>query len=245
MTFVEFIHPLRNRTQPAQVVATLYYLLHHEGQESATPNDIKGVLIAAGVPSARKMNTSAALKRSIPNVHSISGGRWEITDTGQKHVRQLLALPEPDSAPQTTHDVSTLQAVADRQTDEAVKDYIEEAIRCLSAGALRAAVVFLWSGAVHTIRERMWSDSSIKEIDTAFKKFNQRAKFGKKGDFGYVNDALLIDAAVELEVVDRSEKKRLVEALDLRNDCGHPVKFKPGPNKVRAYIEDVAGIVFP
>ena len=44
---------------------------------------------------------------------------------------------------------------------------------------------------------------------------------------------------MELEVVDRSEKKRLVEALDGRNECGHPVMFKPGPNEERAYIEDV------
>ena len=76
------------------------------------------------------------------------------------------------------------------------------------------------------------------------KKHNQRAKFGKKSDFEYVNDALLIEAAAELGVVHRSEKKRLIEASTCETIRGHPVKYKPGENKVRAFIEDVVGIVF-
>jgi hypothetical protein len=44
-------------------------------------------------------------------------------------------------------------------------------------------------------------------------------------------------------VFDRSEKKQLKQALDLRN-CGHPVKYKPGERKVSSFIEDVINVVF-
>ena len=46
-----------------------------------------------------------------------------------------------------------------------------------------------------------------------------------------------------MSVIDKSEKGHLKQALDLRNDCGHPVKYKPRENKVSAFIEDVVSIV--
>ena len=156
MTFAEFIYPLRNSPQRELVAAALYYLKHQEGLDTAGPTDIRDALTKAGVGKARDMNTTRALNLAIPNVNRLGPrGVWEITGTGEAHVRKLLALPEPDAAPQTAHDVTTLQALAEAQTDDNVQGYIEEAIKCLQADALRAAVVFLWSGAVYTIREAM------------------------------------------------------------------------------------------
>jgi len=36
----------------------------------------------------------------------------------------------------------------------------------------------------------------------------------------------------------------LSQALDLRNKCGHPTKYRPRKIKARSFIEDVVGIVF-
>ena len=49
---------------------------------------------------------------------------------------------------------------------------------------------------------------------------------------------------MDLSIFDKSEKRQLGQALDLRNDCGHPVKYKPGEKKVSSFIEDVTSIVF-
>ena len=59
-----------------------------------------------------------------------------------------------------------------------------------------------------------------------------------------VKDGDLIQVAQDLSVYDKSEKKRLGEALDLRNDCGHPVRYKPGEKRVSSFIEDLTSIVF-
>jgi len=34
-----------------------------------------------------------------------------------------------------------------------------------------------------------------------------------------------------------------MEALDLRNRCGHPTNYRPGVKRVSSFIEDVVGIV--
>ncbi len=144
------------------------------------------------------------------------------------------------------HDVRDLEALAAKVKDETVRDYLGESIKCLKVDARRAAVVFLWAGAVHTIREMIWNTAAnAKAIDAALKNHNPGARnFTKKGDFDYVNDAALLEITMDLTVFDRSEKKQLKQALDLRNDCGHPVKYRPGEKKVSSFTEDVISIVF-
>jgi hypothetical protein len=51
-------------------------------------------------------------------------------------------------------------------------------------------------------------------------------------------------AAKDLGQLDKNQKDTLEEALDLRNRCGHPGKYKPGVKKVSSYIEDIVSIVF-
>jgi hypothetical protein len=66
----------------------------------------------------------------------------------------------------------------------------------------------------------------------------------QKADFANVSDADLLQIAQDFEVVDKNEKTMLGQALDLRNSCGHPVKYRPGEKKVSSFIEDVLQIVF-
>lgn len=246
MTLVEFLYPVRKGKRGPQVLAVLYYFKHHQGQDSMRVGEIRQALIDARIPQARTINITQVLNEAVPFTNRVGPrGTWEITGKGEEEVRDWLALPAPEAEPEAEHDTGALERLAKNVQDDVVRDYVEEAIKCHKVGALRASVVFLWSGAVYTIREAIWSGFTTKQIAAALQKHNNRAKFAKKADFEYVNDALLIEAAVELGVYARSEKKRLNEALDLRNDCGHPVKYRPGVHKVSGFIEDVVGIVFP
>jgi hypothetical protein len=51
-------------------------------------------------------------------------------------------------------------------------------------------------------------------------------------------------ACPDIGILDKNEEAALVASLDLRNGCGHPTKYEPGPKKVSAFIEDVRRIVF-
>jgi len=48
----------------------------------------------------------------------------------------------------------------------------------------------------------------------------------------------------KVEDLDKGQRDTLFEALGLRNRCGHPTKYRPGANKARRFIEDIANIVF-
>lgn len=192
------------------------------------------------------MSHAAVLNQAAPYVESPGkDGRnvlWGLTTTGADRVRELLGLPVAE--PEIEHDVGTLQALASRVKDDNARGYIEESIRCLRADALRAAVVFLWTGAVAVMRDQIWTHGALT-IDAAIKAHSPKARdFSKKGDFAYVNDATLLQVAQDLGVLDKTEKQRLGEALDLRNGCGHPTKYSPGVKKASAFIEDVVGIVW-
>lgn len=244
MTLAEFLHPLRNSPKKEQVVATLYFFKQESVFSSASPAKIRDALVNAQIPRARSANYSSVLARLVPMVHRTNLGEWEITDTGENHVRAMLGLVS-NAAPATQEDVEALAHLAASMKDEAVRGYVDEAIECLRVGARRASVVFLWSGAIHTIREELWGRRTPAELDTTFKSHNPKAhSFKKKSDFSHFSDAELLQVAQDLEMLDRNEKKMMGHALDLRNSCGHPVKYKPGEKKVSSFIEDVLQIIF-
>ncbi|HWA54939.1 MAG TPA: hypothetical protein VG816_12275 [Solirubrobacterales bacterium] len=241
MTLAEFLHPIRSSPKREQVVAALYFFKYHEGKSPASVDEIRKGLIRANIPRSRNANLSAVLARLIPLVDRMGAGYWRITKTGEAQVRERLALADP--SPQAQEDVNVLSRLARSVEDETVRDYVEEAIKCLQIGARRAAVVFLWSGAVHDIRERIWTKGK-GSIEEQLRRRNPKAKFRRKDDFAYVKDVLLIELTGDLGIFEKSERKRLGEALDLRNDCGHPVKYRPGEKKVSSFIEDLLQVVF-
>lgn len=247
MTLGEFLHPLSKASQRDLVLALMYYLKRYQDKDAVTTADLAAAFKRAKHVKGKKIaNLAAVMNQAVPFVESPgSDGRhllWALTDTGEKHVRELLDLPHAE--PEVEVDVGTLQKLAAAIPEEAVRGYVEEAIVCLRVGALRASTVFVWTGAVATLRDKVWAHGA-PAIDAALKSHNAKARdFKKKDDFAYVKDADLLQIAHDLTVLDKSEKTLLGQALELRNQCGHPAKYNPGVKKVSAFVEDVVGIVW-
>ncbi len=245
LTAVEFLYPIRSASQRELVSAALYFFKHHGDADILSPADIKAAPVKAGIRKARGMNVTRALNEAIPNVNRVGPrGAWEITQTGEEHVRKILALPDPNAAPHAVHEVSALQQLAESQSNEQARGYIEEAIKCLRADALRAAVVFLWAGAIRSLHDIAFAMEQ-GQVDLAIKKHDPKARDVKKlDDFAYIKDKTLLLACGELGLLDKGERGVMEESLNLRNRCGHPTSYKPRVAKVSAFIEDVVGIVF-
>lgn len=246
MTIGEFLSPLRKATQRDLVLGLMYFMKRYEGREAVTTTDIMDGFRRAKHGRGVKIQHAAVLNQAVPHVHSPGGdghGRllWALTDTGEKRVRELLSLPAAE--PEVEHDVGTLSATSSKIADANTRGYVEEAVKCLQVGALRAATVFLWTGAVATLRDLVWARGAAA-IAAAAKAHNPKASFKKKDDFAYMKDELLLQVAQDLSVIDKTQKARLTEGLDLRNACGHPSSYSPGPKRVSAFIEDVVGIVW-
>jgi hypothetical protein len=246
MTLAEFLAPLGSARQREKCLAVLYYHLRYLDTSSLTVEQIREELIRSRVPKASKINVADVLNKSGALVDSagVAGNRrlWQLTLSGEKHIRVELNLPA--SQPEIEHDVTTLEALAAKVSDSVVREYVLEAIRCLSVSALRAAVVFLWTGAIRTLQQEAFSNHNAN-LNSAIAKHDPKARpVTKLEDFAYIRDATALLAFQELGVLDKGEKATLGEALDLRNRCGHPTKYVPGIKKASSFIEDVLGIVF-
>jgi len=246
MRFVEFVAPLKTSSHRSKVLAAMYFLQRYEKRDAVRADEIRSLLVGSRVPRARNVNVADVLNKSGEFVDSpgSDGIRrlWTLTDTGVREVRRLLNLPEVDAEIEV--DVATLTSVVQGVADPKAKDFIEEAITCLRFGALRAAVVFLWSGAVSVLRERAWRLGAAK-VTCALQTHNPKQRPLKKlDDFAYVKDSSLLEALFDLGVVDKTQKAILGQALDLRNACGHPTAYRPKEKKVSSFIEDLVGIVF-
>ena len=119
-----------------------------------------------------------------------------------------------------------------------------EGIECLRFNALRASIVFLWSGATRIVQEEVFK-KPLADINASLKSHRANVREIKAfGDFSYVKDSEVLQTARDLGIYDKSEQRVLGQCLDLRNDCGHPSKYVPKISRVKSFVEDLIGIVF-
>jgi hypothetical protein len=248
LTLVEFLAPLKNGRNREKVLASMFFLRRYEHLEAVSVGRLRTALRQARVPNAAKMNIAQVLAESGSLVDSSTdgGGRrlWSLTGSGERHIRSLLSLVETELEPEAALSLASLANLTSALPDDLVRGYVEESVKCLSVGALRASVVFLWTGAIRTLHERAWSKGEAA-VNAAISKQDPKARRLKKAeDFAFIRDRTFLDASTELGILDKGEKDVLVEALNLRNRCGHPTRYQPRLNKTKAFIEDIVGVVF-
>jgi hypothetical protein len=247
MTLVEFLAPITSKgTHLDRVLSVLYFASRYERAEALTAEQIKGKLIKSRVKNARGINVPDVLAKGGACADSAGQeGRaklWRLTDAGAKAVRASLGLPEADV--EIEHDVGALTRLVAKVKDDNVRGYLEEALKCLQVGALKACVVFVWAGTARTIQEALLLKGG-PTVTAALQRHDNRARtVTTVDDFAFAKEVHQLQVAQDLGLFDKAEKTTLGEALDLRNRCGHPSKYVPGVKKVSSFIEDIVGIVF-
>lgn len=142
-------------------------------------------------------------------------------------------------------DTTDLEYILSKVTDQEERDYLNEGIKCFKANALRAGVIFLWNASIYKI-QKMCLTQSLGFVNTELKKIYPKAKDIKViDDFGYIKDEYLLELACKLKLIDKTTKEELKNTcLDLRNKCGHPGKYKPKGQKIKAFVEDIIEILY-
>ena len=210
-------------------------------ESSLTSGRLRVLLVGARVPKAKTFNVAAVLAASGHFVsRTIESPEWSLTTSGRAYIDQIIPPPSLHNVV----DVDVIRSILINVTDDVVRGYVDESITCLEAGALRAAIVFLWSGAIRTLHERAMILGG-PALTTAVQKHDVKARpLSRIDDWSAVRDKTALLALRELAILDKGQWTTLQEALDLRNRCGHPTKYRPGAAKTRSFIEDVVGIVF-
>jgi len=244
VSLVEFIAPLRGGSHKTRMIAVLYWHAVHNSEECMSTGRIREVLVSIRYRNAKGLNISDVLAKAehLVDRREISPGKfcWTLTNSGRREVESLLGVES--SAREAADDVrSILKAIG----DAAARKYVEEAILALESGALRASVVFLWAGAMQTIREKCFAKGAAT-LSAELMRHNQKAtRIRRLEDLSATKDRDLLESTPGLGVFDGTQKKVLVACLDLRNQCGHPSSYWPRKLRVKAFIEDVAGIIWP
>ncbi len=246
MTVVEFLHPLKGGAVRDICLGAMYFAQRYDRKNELTVEELRALLKRARVPRAAKLNLADILGKSAPHVDAAGkrGNRflWTLTPSGQERVRSLLGLPEAEV--EIEHDVSSLATLLDSISNAEVSDYLHESIKCLSVGALRAAVVFLWAGAIRQIQQDSIA-CGVGNVNAAVQKHDSKSRTIRKlDDLAYIKESTLLLASQDLGLFDKNQRGVLTDALNLRNKCGHPGKYKPGPKKVSSFMEDVINVVF-
>ncbi len=177
MTLLEFLYPLNDAGIRNIILAAMYFRKRYEGADSVTVEGLRALLKRARIPRANKLNLADTLSKSAPYVYTPGkeGNKflWSLTLTGQEYVRQLLNLPAKDV--EIENDVTSLETLISALNDPDAADYLNEAVKCLQINALRATVVFLWSGAIKKTRDDVFS-CGISNVNAAIIKFDPKAK---------------------------------------------------------------------
>jgi len=249
MTLVEFLAPLKDSSLKDRVLAVLYYVAVVDRVPNMRVSEIRERMIEARVPKARDSNIASVLSRAGHYVDRRAGdggpASWKLTQSGSDYVEEDLGIGVANGTPTTTTSSNSLHNLISGISDDVARGYLEEAARCLEVRALRAAIVFVWAGAIRTLEEQALAANSPKDVTQAIRKHDPRARDVKGvNDFAHVQDSKELLAFEALEIIDKAERQILEEALGLRNKCGHPTRYRPGEAKLAGYLEDVIGIVY-
>lgn len=94
------------------------------------------------------------------------------------------------------------------------------------------------------MQERAAAEDKIN-LNDALQKHDPKAKAVRTvEDFALIKDRTFLLALRGLALIDKGRWTILQGALDLRNQCGHPTRYKPGEKKASSFVEDVVPIVF-
>lgn len=243
MTLVEFIKPLRKARRADKILAAMYWEAKERSACCFMVPNIRDLLVTARVTDAKNWNISDVLRKANELVDrcQTSGGRagWALTNSGRQHVEDILGLSTV-----LGKTVSNVRVVLKGLQDNQILRFVEEGIRCLETEANRAAVVFLWSGAVQSLRSACLC-AGRSAVSRELSRHNKNVRPIKRiEDFAYVKDVDLLKAAMGLGLLDKSQKDALDGCLKLRNSCGHPGSYWPKEQRVKAFIEDLLGIVW-
>ena len=245
----EFLKPLRRESITSRTLAAAYFLVEHQNQSQITTADVKSVFKTIRDKRGESANISQIFSACAASgyFHNTKVKRgptilWELTETGRAEVQAVLGIDS--TVGELDAEIRSLTAHVNDLTNADVRDYLAEAIACLRVSALRAAIVFVWAGAVWTVQEWLMTQP-LDNVNEEIRRHQPKAKEVRKiDDFAYINDSTILIVARDLGLWDKGEHQIVEQALQIRNQCGHPSRFKVSVSRSRSLIEELFGLVF-
>jgi len=134
-----------------------------------------------------------------------------------------------------------------RDPDE--KDFLNEAVLCVSINANRSVVIMAWIATMYNIYKKIES-GGFNNFNRLYKRRflitnpNKKVKTVRKvDDLNYYPDTEVLFICEDLGIIDRNQRGILGDCLKLRNMCAHPGKYKPKEKEVLLFLERITDII--
>jgi hypothetical protein len=85
---------------------------------------------------------------------------------------------------------------------------------------------------------------SLKKVNEELARHQKTREVKTIDDFAYVNDNTTLLVARDLGLWDKGQHTVVEHALDLRNQCGHPSRYKLPLSRCKSVIEELVTLVF-
>lgn len=202
--------------------------------------DVKERAAEAGFKIPTNWNLSQILGRSKGLAIRLPAG-WELAQSGVQHLRSNGVSRLSPAAVQVATD---LRAYLQKISNDEVRNYVEEAIKCHEAELYNSAIVMSWLAAI-AVLQRYVLKNHLTAFNAEAKRVNPKWKGAKTtDDFGEMKEFDFLERLQGISVIGKNRKDELQKALKLRNGCGHPNSLNIGANMAAAHIELILLNVF-
>jgi hypothetical protein len=213
-----------------------------EGDEAPKrPAQLLKLALAVGFSKAKTWNISRELGK-LEGLAIRTPAGWELTSIGRQQAVALVSMSGP--TPVVSAASSSLKAHATTLKSSHVKNFLLEAITCVDAGSMRAAVVLSWVGAVAILQDVVIGHN-LAAFNTEAQRRDSKWKPAKvSDDLSRMKEADFLLVLEAIALLGKNVRQELEGCLRLRNSCGHPNTLIVGENKVAAHLETLIQNVF-
>lgn len=214
----------------------LFCLASDDANGPQTVTQIRARALRLGLRTATQWNLSDLLRSASELAIRTSDG-WELTEAGEKMVRQLAGVTS--RAPIQAH-ADALRALLPRIANAETAAFVEEAIDCSEARHFRAAVVLAWVGAVAVLYDYVLKVKLVEFNAEASRRDGKWKAARTSDDLSRLKEFDFLQIAEAIGVFGKNTKQELEGALKLRNACGHPSSFRLGEARTASHLETLA-----
>lgn len=203
-------------------------------------DDIREVAVACGLRAASKWNVSSYLSKAKTLAIRTTSG-WELTASGKAHVASVAGHLLPSVSVLV---VSGLRKQLPSILNDATRNFVDEAVKCLEAKLYRSAIVTCWVGAIAVLYDAVIA-SHLSAFNAEAEKRDSKWRLAKTADdFSKMKEFDFLQILPAISVIGKNVKDELEVCLKLRNGCGHPNSLVVGEHKASAHVETLIQNVF-
>lgn len=245
--FDDFAQCVLGSSPPEEIERALrfaWYLNRMEGENEFTTQDIAELFLRAHISRPNVTRLTERLANTRRTFRGSTPGRFRLTAPALAEIDEEFRGALEDPFVPTSGLVAKLEEKLKGLSDRYVRSFVHEAINCLKAGHLRAAVVLSWIGAVAVLQHYVASNHLVEFNSDAKSNGLQKRDARGVSDFSRLKEVDFLDSAERIGVLSNAVKKELKVCLDRRNNCGHPNDYVVTETAVAAHIESLIVHVF-